>query len=180
MDKWAIDIILITRCSALHAAVSPKTSAITRSPPEECRLQFYESLNSRLLEKVWWWVFNCSADQTAIVCDSILIKSKVKQCVWPLSSLQSQLKSWICFCLRGWRESTLWTNLSPESLPSVPGQPPTRRTALPWGDGQQRSHIHHPLKIKRTMLVNVPLSWDNELELDSAFPLFKDFIHRLS
>lgn len=27
---------------------------------------------------------------------------------------------------------------------------------IPRGDGQQRSHIHQPFKIKRTMIVNVP------------------------
>lgn len=87
-------------------------------------------------------------------------------------------KSCICF-RREWRYSALGTNFPPVSYP-VSGQPPPHRTVLPSGDGQQRSHIHHPFKIKRTMLVNVPFSRDNEWELKSAFPLFKDFIHRTS
>lgn len=85
-----------------------------------------------------------------------------------LHHLRSQNKVAFVSGLREWRDLTQTFHLRGTLFP---GQPPPPRAASP---------PEGPFKIKRTMLVNVPFSGDNELELESAFPLFKDFIHCLS
>lgn len=47
-------------------------------------------------------------------------------------------------------------NLSPETHPRPGDSFQLTWRVIPRGDGQQRSHIHQPFKLKRTMIVNVP------------------------